>query len=107
MIGPAIADHPEMPYLQIRPFGHWPWLLSDSPLTICVPWQGRWQLFRRAVWEWPRSGIALQYRQASCPSSGHLYVSQQGVWWVDHLDRANPDPPCGMVLRHLLLDVLS
>ena len=83
----------------------WPFSLAHSPDDVVVFHAGRRRRFRRAVYQWSKAGVALQYREVACPASWHLYVHAKGTYVVDHVDRANPDPPCNRPVEHLVRDV--
>lgn len=61
--------------------------------------------FRLAFWAHDKPGVVQQWRENVPTDSLHLYVLEDGTWWVDHEDAHNPDR--GRWAEHVWYDVLA
>lgn len=74
---------------------------KNLPREIVV--EGRRFLRSRGL---PKLWIIADYREVKARDSGHLYVRANGQFYIDHVDKFNPDWSMGSALLHLLFDVV-
>jgi len=85
--------------------GAWPIFNTDGSLSFPPSVQLFGRQFDRAEFAAPYPGIRAQYREAVDRHAMHLEIKDDGTWFIDHTDDANPDR--GLVLEHTLRDVIQ